>query len=384
MRITVSVSIILICTLCISLFGGIVLGNTIFPYPTDPTTGESTDVYTEGINLHDRDTSGNGISDYDELFVYGTNPLLKDTTRDGLSDYDEIMEYETDPTKIDSNGDGVSDAIQILNYGSDPLLEDTTRDGVSDKTYIEYNLNPSETHYLSESYEQISSHSSITLQHPFEGYSRDDNVGPDSTNDRFSDAISEEIPVLDPEAQNIVVTIEYMESVDVNVATLLSVRESFADSPGEDMNLIYYINSNPVEYTETITDTEYENEYYPERSSTHHLLFSGEAELEGDSVGGFAIRDGFGMVVGDTRYGYQSGVVMHEIGHSIGLMPEAFDGIDSREYSVEEYNSILNYTYMDEVCGGSQTVCTGFSSSGEFNDWEYIQQNLANNNPQIR
>jgi len=43
------------------------------------------------------DTDGDGISDYDELYVYGTSPYLEDTDGDGISDYDEIFVYNTDP-----------------------------------------------------------------------------------------------------------------------------------------------------------------------------------------------------------------------------------------------------------------------------------------------
>lgn len=46
--------------------------------------------------LQDMDTDGDGLSDYDEIYVYGTSPYLADTDSDGISDYDEIMQ-NTDP-----------------------------------------------------------------------------------------------------------------------------------------------------------------------------------------------------------------------------------------------------------------------------------------------
>lgn len=42
------------------------------------------------------DTDGDGLTDYDELYLYGTSPYLEDTDSDGISDYDEIMRG-TDP-----------------------------------------------------------------------------------------------------------------------------------------------------------------------------------------------------------------------------------------------------------------------------------------------
>lgn len=43
------------------------------------------------------DTDGDGISDYDEIYVHDTSPYLEDTDGDGISDYDEIFVNKTDP-----------------------------------------------------------------------------------------------------------------------------------------------------------------------------------------------------------------------------------------------------------------------------------------------
>jgi hypothetical protein len=48
-------------------------------------------------HLKTLDTDGDGLSDYDELYVYGTSPYLKDSDGDGISDYDEVMVNRTDP-----------------------------------------------------------------------------------------------------------------------------------------------------------------------------------------------------------------------------------------------------------------------------------------------
>lgn len=46
--------------------------------------------------LRFRDTDKDGLSDYDELYVYGTSPYLADTDGDGISDKEEITKG-TDP-----------------------------------------------------------------------------------------------------------------------------------------------------------------------------------------------------------------------------------------------------------------------------------------------
>ena len=49
--------------------------------------------YIDSINI---DTDGDGLSDYDEQYLYGTSPYLEDTDSDGISDKVEI-ERGTDP-----------------------------------------------------------------------------------------------------------------------------------------------------------------------------------------------------------------------------------------------------------------------------------------------
>lgn len=41
--------------------------------------------------LSQRDTDGDGLSDWEEIFIYGTSPFLVDTDGDGFTDYEEVM-----------------------------------------------------------------------------------------------------------------------------------------------------------------------------------------------------------------------------------------------------------------------------------------------------
>lgn len=82
----------------------------------DPT---KKDTDGNGITDDQEDTDGDSIKNIDEI-KYGTNPALKDTDVDRLSDYEEIFIYKTDPTKVDTDGDGIWDGDEILN-GTDPL-----------------------------------------------------------------------------------------------------------------------------------------------------------------------------------------------------------------------------------------------------------------------
>ena len=96
--------------------------------------------------LQQRDSDGDEVSDYDELYVYETNPLEPDTDGDGLNDYDEIFEYGTDPLVTDSDEDGLSDGDEVNVYNTDPLNPDSDGDGLSDGEEVNnYETDPTNT-----------------------------------------------------------------------------------------------------------------------------------------------------------------------------------------------------------------------------------------------
>jgi hypothetical protein len=64
------------------------------------------------------DTDGDGLSDWDEISVYKTDPNRADTDGDGLTDGQEVMTYKTDPTRADTDGDGVIDG-----GGTKPVID---------------------------------------------------------------------------------------------------------------------------------------------------------------------------------------------------------------------------------------------------------------------
>jgi len=70
------------------------------------------------------DPDGDGLTNLQE-YEYGSNPtvddMAADNDSDGLSNYDELVLYGTDPTKADTDGDGFSDGLEVLVHGTDPL-----------------------------------------------------------------------------------------------------------------------------------------------------------------------------------------------------------------------------------------------------------------------
>ncbi len=69
-------------------------------------------------------------------------PDATDTDKDGLTDYVEVNLTGTDPQKADTDGDGLSDGEEILRYHTDPLKADTDGDGFSDGNEVKNGYNP--------------------------------------------------------------------------------------------------------------------------------------------------------------------------------------------------------------------------------------------------
>jgi hypothetical protein len=82
------------------IFGFVSLANNIrSPFYTAPETGITSEnsssdnqsiSATEILALKNTDTDGDGLSDYDETYVYKTSPYISDTDSDGYSDKEEI------------------------------------------------------------------------------------------------------------------------------------------------------------------------------------------------------------------------------------------------------------------------------------------------------
>jgi hypothetical protein len=90
------------------------------------------------------DTDSDGLSDDDEVEVYGTDFKNADTDGDGVSDGDEVNTYGTDPLVADSDSDGLLDGEEVT-AGTDPLDTDSDDDTYSDYAEVNvYSTNPND------------------------------------------------------------------------------------------------------------------------------------------------------------------------------------------------------------------------------------------------
>ena len=159
---------------------------------TNCTYGFCTDPYNS-------DTDGDGISDYDEIFGttgYYTNPTLYDTDGDYIPDGLEIY-YGTNPTDLastddmnlyDSDSDGLTDYQEVINYYTNPLNPDTDGDGLTDGQEVNgYNGFISNPQVMDSDYDGLTDYQEVT---GYYGYITDPQVY-DSDNDMVSDGDEE-------------------------------------------------------------------------------------------------------------------------------------------------------------------------------------------------
>ncbi len=143
------------------------------PLASDPSLDTDTDgltnlqEYQAGTDPRDADSDDDTLSDYQEVMVYGTNPLLADTDADGLPDAWELDRglnplvndaagdpdtdgltnlqeygYGTQPNLADTDADGLNDYQELLVQHTDPLRADTDGDGLPDGWEVAYAFNP--------------------------------------------------------------------------------------------------------------------------------------------------------------------------------------------------------------------------------------------------
>jgi len=106
-------------------------------------TNDSNDTHQGVLGVVENDSDGDGVSDEDEINIYGTDPYSSDTDGDGLLDGDEINLYDTNVTNPDSDGDGLLDGEEINSYETNATNVDSDNDGLNDALEVkQYSTNP--------------------------------------------------------------------------------------------------------------------------------------------------------------------------------------------------------------------------------------------------
>ena len=101
---------------------------------------DNDDLNSTGIEGLGNDTDGDGLTDWEELFIHYTNPKKEDTDNDGLDDNEEIL-FGTDPNNWDTDHDDLKDS-------TDPSPFDTRYINKGDWTIVLGTETPSDEGYI--------------------------------------------------------------------------------------------------------------------------------------------------------------------------------------------------------------------------------------------
>jgi hypothetical protein len=112
--------------------------------------GEEVDIY--GTDPLKADTDGDGVVDGDEAYA-GSDPKtadgrLPDADSDGLADVFETR-HGYDPKDPDGDDDGLSDGDELRIFGTDPVRRDTDADGFADGDELRLGYDPTGSDRLS-------------------------------------------------------------------------------------------------------------------------------------------------------------------------------------------------------------------------------------------
>jgi hypothetical protein len=274
------------------------------------------------------DTDADGLADARERAA-GTDQLLTDTDGDGLLDGAEVDEFGTDPLVADSDGDGIADGRESSHYDTDPNRVDSDGDGLDDGVEV-------------------------------------------STDPAMSAA--------DPARFDVFVELDYMIGEKPSEEALDRLLAAFADAPVENPDgstgvALHVVVDDAIPRETGISFAE------RDRMMRDHMDYDGtgyryavavvDAAHGSKDVYGFAsVRGNNGAMVVERfdRPQAQANHFMHELGHSLGLGPSTFRGIDSTDLGYGEYASVMNYNSGRDVMG--------FSSGPPFDDWAYIGANV--------
>ncbi|MFC7141493.1 hypothetical protein ACFQMA_16850 [Halosimplex aquaticum] len=297
------------------------------------------------------DSDGDGLADAREREV-GTDPTLPDSDDDGLTDESEVDQFDTDPLRLDTDGDSVNDSEEVTTHGTDPAVNDSDGDGLADGREV------------------------TSL--------RTEPTNPDTDGDGFADGAElSDLQYLngsDPLRMDVFVEVDYVEGVQFKPGTRELVTRRYSEAPvtnpdGTNGISLHIIVDEEVPDVGTVDGQKVDklqSEWFDRRGYGYHYAVAvKDVESDGNDVGGLAGHGPHGpWFVFNARGNYRgaASVFMHELGHSVGLSPSDYEGIDSRSVSLSKYPSTMNYN--------SGKYHTRYARKGPFDDWAHIAEQM--------
>ncbi|WP_372479755.1 hypothetical protein ACAH01_15235 [Halomicrobium sp. HM KBTZ05] len=357
---------------------------------SDPTVVDTDgDGLDDGVEVHDlgtnatvADTDGDGLDDGDEVYTHGTAPMSADSDHDGLNDSAEIEVHGTDPVSAHSDSDDLADLDEIEVHGTDPTAADTDGDGLDDDAEVyQYRTGTTAADTDGDGLddgEEVEIHGTDPTAADTDGDGLDDGA------EVGHDALDES----DPFRMDIYVEVDYVEGYKPPADALDPVTKAYAAAPisnpdGSTGIRLHISYDEAIETDERVSLEELRQRYMPvyfdhEADGYHYGIAVGDARHDGRSVAGVTqswgdnrpflfetARDDSDQTLSDDSI---ASTFMHELGHSNGIRPNDYDGVDSKTVSADRYESTMNYNAPDGY--------VGYNDGAPFDDWAHIEHHL--------
>lgn len=142
-----------------------------------------------------------------------------------------------------------------------------------------------------------------------------------------------------------------------------SIRELFQEAPGGPIHVHFVEGRRDVKSTNSeITLTNRAGSIGNQTELGHRILLLNDESIDG--LDGYN-RGVASWVNGSLPRDERTGIIAHELGHSFGIKPHDFGGVDSDQYPIQEYDSVMNYN--------SDPDLVGFNDGEPFDDWDHMR-----------
>lgn len=220
----------------------------------------------------------------------------------------------------------------------------------------------------------------------------------DSDEDGFSDKYEKSNAFLNPYQKDVIVEVDYGKSV--NKTDFDIVKQRFDKAPienpdgSEGINLHIIKDDRNLDLPKKMNEKYFRNNYqihsdYKMKGYYHAYIVDNATSEDEQSLSGFTNTRSHSMVV-EQNEAYPSvtqTTFMHELGHNLGLTDDVFNGIDSQKYSIDNYNSVMNYNHQIDFNYNETTDELVVNESSLrydtelLNEWKIINKNLDDNRP---
>jgi len=214
-----------------------------------------------------------------------------------------------------------------------------------------------------------------------------DPTASDTDGDGYPDgmevACEDGLPGADPLRQDVYLEVDSVADASLSASTVEHLETSFGSAPvenphGTDGIALHVVESDgslaedgpvnnrrtPGKYTDV---TDYREDYFDRADlGYHYLVVVSDAAYNGDRSYAGAGHRGTVVVENYDRDEVMASLVMHELGHAFGIT-HGVDGVDDDQYSLEEYDSVMNYNGIYEV----MTYSDGDDDVGR-DEWAFV------------